>query len=38
METCKMNGIEPYAYLRELFTKPANCHLELCGKLGDGVI
>ena len=26
--TCKMNGVEPYAYLRDLFTKLANGHLE----------
>lgn len=25
--TCKMNGIEPYAYQRDLFTKLANGHL-----------
>lgn len=25
--TCKMNGIEPYMYLRDLFTKLANGHL-----------
>ena len=25
--TCKMNGVEPYAYLRDLFTKLANGHL-----------
>lgn len=25
--TCKMNGIEPYAYLRDLFTKLADGHL-----------
>jgi transposase len=25
--TCKMNGVEPYAYLRDLFTKMANGHL-----------
>ena len=24
--TCKMNGIEPYAYLRELFISIANGH------------
>ena len=24
--TCKMNGVEPYAYLRDLFTKLANGH------------
>lgn len=24
---CKMNGVEPYAYLRDLFTKLANSHL-----------
>jgi transposase len=24
----KMNGVEPYAYLRDLFTKLANGHLE----------
>lgn len=26
--TCKMNGVEPYAYLRDLFTKLANGHLN----------
>ena len=26
--TCKMNGVEPYAYLRDLFTKLANGHLS----------
>ena len=26
--TCKMNGVEPYAYLRDLFTKLANRHLD----------
>ena len=26
--TCKMNGIEPYAYLRDLFTSLANRHLN----------
>jgi len=26
--TCKMNGVEPYAYLRDLFTKMANRHLD----------
>ncbi|MBK5945626.1 IS66 family transposase [Rhodobacter veldkampii DSM 11550] len=26
--SCKMNGIEPYAYLRDLFTKLANGHLD----------
>lgn len=26
--TCKMNGVEPYAYLCDLFTKLANGHLE----------
>lgn len=26
--TCKMNGVEPYAYLRDLFTPPANGHLD----------
>ncbi|OWU68982.1 IS66 family transposase [Phaeobacter sp. 22II1-1F12B] len=26
--TCKMNGVEPYAYLRDLFTKLANGHLD----------
>lgn len=26
--TCKMNGVEPYAYLRDLFTRLANGHLE----------
>lgn len=25
--TCKMNGVEPYAYLRDLFTCLANAHL-----------
>jgi transposase len=25
--TCKMNGVEPYAYLRDLFIKMANAHL-----------
>ena len=25
--TCKMNSVEPYAYLSELFTKLANGHL-----------
>ncbi|MGV1849411.1 transposase domain-containing protein, partial [Rhizobium sp. L74/93] len=25
--TCKMNGIEPYAYLCDLFTRLANGHL-----------
>ncbi|MDZ4137696.1 MAG: IS66 family transposase [Erythrobacter sp.] len=25
--TCKMSGVEPYAYLRDLFTKLANGHL-----------
>ncbi len=25
--TCKMNGVEPYAYLRDLYTKLANGHL-----------
>jgi transposase len=25
--TCKMNGVEPYAYLRDLFTNLANGHL-----------
>jgi len=25
--TCKMNGIEPYSYLRDLFTRLANGHL-----------
>lgn len=25
--TCKMNGVEPYAYLRDLFTKLAHGHL-----------
>ena len=24
--TCKMNGVEPYAYLRDLFTRLANGH------------
>ncbi len=24
--TCKMNGVEPYAYLRDLFTSLANGH------------
>ena len=26
--TCKMNGVEPYAYLRDLFTKLANGQLD----------
>jgi transposase len=26
--TCKMNGVDPYAYLRDLFTKLANGHLD----------
>jgi transposase len=26
--SCKMNGVEPYAYLRDLFTKLANGHLD----------
>jgi transposase len=26
--TCKMNGVEPYAYLRDLFTKLANGYLD----------
>jgi transposase len=26
--TCKMNGVEPYAYLRDLFTKLAHGHLD----------
>ncbi|MEN8739409.1 MAG: IS66-like element ISRosp4 family transposase [Phaeobacter gallaeciensis] len=26
--TCKMSGVEPYAYLRDLFTKLANGHLD----------
>jgi transposase len=26
--TCKMNGVEPYAYLRDLFTRLANGHLK----------
>jgi transposase len=26
--TCKMNGVEPYAYLRDLFTRLGNGHLE----------
>jgi transposase len=26
--TCKMNGVEPYAYLRDLFTRIANGHLD----------
>ena len=26
--TCKMNGVEPYSYLRDLFTKLANSHLD----------
>jgi len=26
--TCKMNGVEPYAYLRDLFTKLANGHRD----------
>lgn len=25
--TCKMNGVEPYAYLRDLFISLANGHL-----------
>ena len=25
--TCKMNGVKPYAYLRDLFTRLANGHL-----------
>jgi transposase len=25
--TCKMNGVEPYAHLHDLFIKLANCHL-----------
>ncbi|WP_245314441.1 transposase domain-containing protein, partial [Sinorhizobium alkalisoli] len=25
--TCKMNGVEPYAYLCDLFTRLANGHL-----------
>lgn len=25
--TCKMNGVEPYAYLRDLFISIANGHL-----------
>ncbi len=25
--TCKINGVEPYAYLRDLFTRPAHGHL-----------
>ena len=24
---CKMNGVEPYAYLRDLFTRLAHGHL-----------
>lgn len=26
--TCRMSGVEPYAYLRDLYTKLANGHLE----------
>ena len=26
--TCKMNGVEPYAYLRDLFTRLAGGHLD----------
>jgi len=26
--TCKLYGVEPYAYLRDLFTKLANRHLD----------
>ena len=26
--TCKMNGVEPYAYLRDLFTRLANGHRD----------
>ena len=26
--TCRMNGVEPYAYLRDLYTKLANGHLD----------
>jgi len=26
--SCKMNGVEPYAYLKDLFTKLANGHLD----------
>ena len=26
--TCKMNGVEPYAYMKDLFTKLANGHLD----------
>ena len=26
--TCKVNGVEPYAYLKDLFTKLANGHLD----------
>jgi len=26
--TCKMNDVEPYAYLRDLFTRLANGHLD----------
>ena len=26
--TCKLNGVEPYAYLLDLFTKLANGHLD----------
>lgn len=26
--TCKMNGVEPYAYLRDLFTRLAHGHLD----------
>lgn len=28
IDTCKMNGVEPYAYLRDLFTRLANGHLD----------
>ena len=28
ISTCKMNGVEPYAYLRDLFTRLANGHLD----------
>ena len=27
IETCKLNGVEPYAYLCDLFTRLANGHL-----------
>lgn len=28
IDSCKMNAVEPYAYLLDLFTRLANCHLE----------